>query len=45
MNPTFTPGREFDDAGVAEGTPTPALGFCDARTAGRSFRSRRQPAM
>ncbi len=44
----ISPGRELDDvplAGVAEGTPAPALGFCNARASGRSFWSRRQPAM
>jgi hypothetical protein len=42
---SMSPGRELDDvplAGVAEGTPAPALGFCNPGTTNPRLWSRRQ---
>ena len=45
---SMSPGRELDDVpltGIAEGTPTPALGFCNPGTTNPRLWSRRQSAM
>jgi hypothetical protein len=42
---SMSPGRELDDvplAGIAEGTPTPPLGFCNPSSTNLCLRTRRQ---